>query len=103
MFTTTEEKLDVFAVLFPEVKREVMRNVLENPYTNLRYINGMFCGVQRFAYTVGVCFGLDESGYKGRFCFDSEMNADYFLHDWDGKTLPVVGDDGCTAIKGNPL
>jgi len=58
-----------------------------------------YCGLYRFLYTVGVCCGLDETGYLNRFCFDTWQNAELFLKEWDGKTLPVVGEDGCTAIK----
>ena len=58
-----------------------------------------YVGLRRFMYTCGVCYGLDETGYRGRFCFDSMQNARFFLHEWDGQTLPVVGEDGCTAIK----
>ncbi|MGI9251151.1 MAG: hypothetical protein ACR2PR_08135 [Pseudohongiellaceae bacterium] len=60
---------------------------------------GCWCGIARFIYTVGVCVGLDMSGYRRRFCFDSWQNAELFLKEWDGVTLPVVGVDGCKAIK----
>ena len=69
-------------------------------YEHVREIDGMLCGLMRYLFTVGVCFGLDEGGLKGRFCFDTYQNAELFLREWDGKTYPVVGDDGCTAIKG---
>lgn len=68
-------------------------------YTNIRYVGDMWCGVNRFMYTCGVCYGLDECGYRGRFCFDTMQNATLFLQDWNGVTLPVVGEDGCTAVK----
>lgn len=68
-------------------------------YTDLREINGMTCGVMRFIFTCGVCYGLDDTGYVGRYCFDTHQNAELFLHDWDGVTNPVVGEDGCKAIK----
>jgi len=68
-------------------------------YTNLRKVNGLVCGIMRFIYTVGVCYGLDETGYVGRYCFDTHQNAALFLGEWDGKVLPVIGEDGCTAIK----
>jgi len=68
-------------------------------YTELRDINGMTCGLCRFIYTVGVCYGLDDTGYVGRYCFESAGYASLFLRDWDGLTTPEVGIDGCTAIK----
>lgn len=70
-------------------------------YTDVRYVNKDvgWCGVGRFIYTCGVCINMDATGMSGRFCFDTEQNARLFLKDWDGKTYPEVGVDGCTAIK----
>lgn len=70
-------------------------------YGNLRELEPVgVCGTYRFLFTVGVCFGLDRSGYRGRFCFDTQADAEAFLNEWDGLTYPVIGDDGCIAIKG---
>lgn len=72
----------------------------DNGYRELREVEGRgVCGLQRFLYTVGVCVGLDKTGYRGRFCFDTWSNASLFLKEWDGETMPEVGLDGCTAIK----
>jgi len=74
--------------------------LIKNGYMDLKVVGELgVCGISRFMYTVGVCYGLDETGYQGRICFDSMQNAQLFLHDWDGITLPKVGEDGCTAIK----
>jgi hypothetical protein len=78
-----------------------LQDILEqNGYTDVRYVEGWgICGIQRMIFTVGACYGMDESGMKGRFCFDTQQNAELFLRDWDGTTLPEVGTDGCTALK----
>ncbi len=68
-------------------------------YTNLRWVGEALCGILPFLYTHGVCYRLDESGYRMRFCFETKLQAVSFLETWDGKTLPIVGQDGCTAIK----
>ena len=69
-------------------------------YTDVTWREGAgVCGLRRFIYTVGVCYGLDETGCAGRFCFDTEQNARLFLMDWDGSTPAEVGIDGCKAIK----
>lgn len=71
-------------------------------YTHIREVNGLVCGCRRYFYTVGVCIGLDEYGMSGRYCFDDMLSAALFIRDWDGVTPPVVGEDGCTAIKYHP-
>ena len=79
--------------------QRLVAKLLVNGYQNLRLVNGDWCGTQRFIYTCGVCIGLDETGYKHRFCFDTMQNADLFLKDWNGESSPRVGVDGCKAIK----
>lgn len=69
-------------------------------YTDLRKIDGVLYGILRQIYTVGVFYGIDEQGNnKGRICFDTYQNAALFLKYWDGYTMPVVGVDGCKAVK----
>ena len=81
------------------VKETLVERLEKMGYREIQYINGMLCGIQRYMFTVGVCVDMDETGYRMRFCFDTWQNAFLFLNEWDGVTLPVVGDDGCTAIK----
>ena len=71
----------------------------QNGYTNLRWIDGKLCGILKFLYTYGVCVDIGEHSYKMRFCFETKLQAVGFLEIWDGETLPVIGRDGCTAIK----
>lgn len=68
-------------------------------YQNIRFVNMQFCGIRRMMYTVGVFYGLDETGCRGRICFDTAQNAALFLAEWDGETAPEIGVDGCKAIK----
>lgn len=70
-------------------------------YTHIQQIEGRgWCAINRFIYTHGVLFGMDRTFIKGRYCFQDQCGAEGFLLDWDGITVPVVGVDGCTAIKG---
>ncbi len=63
--------------------------LLENGYSNIREIEGRgTCGVMRFLFTVGLCYGLDEWGYKGRYCFPSKSEAIEALNSWDGNGDP---------------
>lgn len=68
-----------------------------------KWIDGVgWCALQRMIFTVAVWHGIGPVTMGGRFCFDSIFSAANFYLDWDGKTLPVVGVDGCKAIK-SPL
>jgi hypothetical protein len=51
-------------------------------------------------HRTSVCYGLSGVGdYKGRISFDTYQNAQLFLKDWNGITLPKVGEDGCVATE----
>ena len=78
-----------------------MQSFLENlGYAEVRQVNGLWCGLMRMIFTVGVFIDMDRVGpMQGRICFDTWDNASKFLKEWDGKTRPVVGEDGVTADK----
>ena len=81
-------------------REKALLAVLEyHGYRNIRYVNKQFCGIMRQIYTVGVFYGMTENRIAGRFCFDTEQNAELFLEEWDGETPPVVGVDGCQVVK----
>lgn len=74
------------------------------PYVkDIREHDGKLYALQAFAFTWGLMLNLNGAVYDGRFCFDTLQNAQGFYDDWDFKTYPVVGEDGCTAIKGEIL
>lgn len=78
--------------------------LVQNGYTHIKYIEGFgWCALKRFMYTVGVLHGLTVGGVTGRFCFDTMDNAKLFLDDLAANgtkaKMPIVGLDGCTAIK----
>jgi hypothetical protein len=68
-------------------------------YIDVKKRGGEFFAISRFIYTYGVLINITEYGYSGRFCFDNLQNAQLFYNDWDFESQPVVGLDGCTAIK----
>jgi len=81
---------------------EMTAILVDEGYSNIRYIEGVgYCGLHPYLYTWGLCWTLDEVGYAGRFCFSDLCSALGFLESWDGATYPVIGEDGCTAIKGS--
>ncbi len=70
------------------------------PYVkDMRFINGKLCGIEKWTFTWSVSYGFDGYLREGRYCFDSLQNALGFYNEWDGIEVPVVGIDGCTAVK----
>lgn len=63
-----------------------MKEELEKQgYTHLREVEGRgWCGLFNFIFTVGLCYGLDESGYRGRYCYPDSLDAKQALKEWDG-------------------
>ncbi|MFC6441025.1 hypothetical protein [Bowmanella sp. JS7-9] len=99
----SEQYLDEAKKLFTEgycdKELRLAAYLMEQGYEDLRKVNGMWCGTMRMLFTHGVFIDLDHTGQRGRICFVSKAFASLFLKEWDGKTLPAVGEDGCTAIK----
>lgn len=57
----------------------------KNGYTNVVYIDGRgWCGLMRFLYTTGLCYGMNEYGLEGRYCFESYSGALVALDNWNG-------------------
>jgi hypothetical protein len=50
---------------------------------------GEWAGVMRFAFTWGLCLGLDAHGYRTRFCYALKHEALNALAVWDGKGHPL--------------
>ena len=63
-------------------------NVL-SAYTHLRPIpnHGPY-GIARQIFTVALVVGLDETGYVGRYCFPTMLDATKAIEEWDGEGDP---------------
>lgn len=46
------------------------------------------CGLSRFLFTVGLVYGIDDIGYKGRYCYHTMAEAKAALLEWDGSGHP---------------
>jgi hypothetical protein len=60
-------------------------------YSCLRYVpNKGLCGLHEFLFTIGIVYGLDSTGYKGRYCYPKEnlVDAVVALADWSGEGGP---------------
>jgi hypothetical protein len=49
---------------------------------------GEWAGLRRMAYTVGLMVGLDETGYRHRYCYENAGDAFIAILQWDGKGDP---------------
>ncbi len=63
-------------------------------------VNGKVICIQRFIFTYGILLDCEMYRYKARYCFEDLTNAIGFYNDYDGTQVPIIGKDGCTAIKG---
>lgn len=76
-----------------EQRLEQLRDYLtENGHYNLRVVPGRgICSLQEFLFTIGLCEGLDESGWQGRWCYPKAkiLESVVALTVWDGKEDPV--------------
>lgn len=65
------------------------RRMQEEGYYAIREISGKgFCGLMRFAFTVGLVIGMNDVGYYGRYCYHSNAEALKALESWDGTGDP---------------
>lgn len=56
--------------------------------------NGEWIGVAQFIYTTGLCVGLNEFSYRGRYCYANVRDALFDASTWDG-----IGDPPGPWIK----
>lgn len=69
---------------------EAMKNFLEEQgYSLVKELPEKgWAGICRMAYTVGLFFGLDISGYYGRYCYPTWEDAAQAIKQWDGSGYP---------------
>lgn len=70
-------------------------------YLHVQEIPGRgICALCKYMYTVGIVWGLDDTGYKGRWCYSGLVQAAVALASWDGQGDPPLewikykGEDG---------
>lgn len=71
---------------------EIIQMLESEGYNNIRFIEGKgLCGVRDFVFTVGLCYGLCDYGYIGRYCYPKFLRGEAVnaLIIWDGKSDPI--------------
>lgn len=75
-------------------------------YERVRVLpNGETAGLLRMIFTVGLVVGLDEFGYRTRFCYPDFNDAAAALESWDGigdPPGPWIKEKGRGAERLNP-
>lgn len=69
----------------------------ENKFIGIKYIEGRgYCGLLRYMFTFGIVYGIDATGYSGRWCYpvDCVTECVNAFNKWDG-----VGDPDGPWIK----
>lgn len=58
-------------------------------YRYLRWVPGKgLCAIHPMIFMWGLLYDLDETGYRGRYCFANLRDAIDALKEWDGKNDP---------------
>jgi len=58
-------------------------------YRNIRLLpTGEWAATLQMIFTTGLFVGLDETGYRTRFCYETEHEAKQALEQWDGNGFP---------------
>lgn len=64
-------------------------------YLSLKLMkNGEWVGVMRMNFTFGVFVGMDEDGYRGRYCYERQIDAMFAAKEYEG-----IGDPPGPWIK----
>jgi hypothetical protein len=68
----------------------VYRTWIDNGYCFIRRLpSGEWAALSRMAFTVGIVVGLDETGYRCRWCYAHQLEALEALAVWDGTGNPA--------------
>jgi hypothetical protein len=58
-------------------------------YRNVcRLANGEVAGIRPMIYTAGLFLGLDQTGWRTRYCYETMVQAQTALEQWDGRGDP---------------
>lgn len=77
-------------------KKDLVSNLLDNEkYFHIRILKtGEIAGIHKMMFTTGLFVGLDEIGYRTRFCYRDQEEAEQAIETWDG-----IGDPPGMWIK----
>lgn len=71
--------------------QDLINELTKEGYKEIREVPGIgLCGLKSFIFTVGLCCGLDEFGYKYRYCYsvNDSIHAVIDIKTWKGNGDP---------------
>jgi hypothetical protein len=74
------------------MEKEFLDLLKKEGYYNVRYIKGKgYCGLRDFLFTVGLCYGIEQYSYAGRYCYPKVVadESRIALEIWSGHGDPV--------------
>ena len=78
-----------------EVDKNLKTLLISEGYEQICYVEGKgVCALLPFIFTVGLVVGLDESGYKERYCYSYKdvLHAILALYQWEKSQDEIKGD-----------
>ena len=72
-------------------QEQLIKKLEREGYHHIKEIPGRgLCGLMQFVFTVGLCYGIGEHGYEGRYCYPNEEAANAYIafQIWGGKDDP---------------
>lgn len=69
--------LNVHQKRLPKDAEKVFMQKLEKEgYSEIKWVQGLgYCGLRSFVFTCGICYGLGEFDYDGRWCYENPFLA----------------------------
>ena len=81
-----------FKRLLPENETEFIEEMKKEGIINTRWLSEErgYIGLSEYVFTIGVVFGIDRTGYAGRWCFPKEIYQEAIVSffEWDGLDDP---------------
>lgn len=91
----------------PDLTQQLKELLESDGYYNIKEIPGKgVCANQKFAFTIGIVYGIKKWGYVGRYCYSSKQEAEIALKHWTGEGHPPglwIKHKGAYVEELNPL
>ncbi len=66
----------------------IKKVLLDEGYYSIREFPDEICGLHNYLTTTGLVVGLSITSYRGRYCYESQDQAEQAIREWDGHGDP---------------